>query len=367
MRILQVINSLSVGGAENFVAQLSIEMSKKHEVYLINYAGILDQKGLYLKQELEKMNVTVISLNKRNILSKLFLPFKILNLIDKISPDVIHSHLEQSDIFVAIAKILGGPTKIKYVRTIHNSQAWKRVPHIINRLLFKFYDENIACSSSVVKCYSILSCRKYLSHINNGIDLSFVFSIKKDKIFYRKKLGIPENKIIFISIGRFTKHNNIFIKGQDLLVKAINLLNEPNSLFLFLGDGQSIKEVKSQVKYNNVENALFLGIVNNVNEYLALADFIIMPSYHEGLPIAAIEAVCLSKPLISSKISAFSEFESSSHLYIDGLDAESIVDSIKKAVKEKEKYINNGIANSEYFKETFDITNCANRYLLKYS
>lgn len=46
MKIVQLINALGGGGAEVFVAQLAVALArdKNNEVYVITYAGILDDK-----------------------------------------------------------------------------------------------------------------------------------------------------------------------------------------------------------------------------------------------------------------------------------------------------------------------------------
>ena len=51
MKILQVINSLSSGGAEVFAVNLSIELNKlkNNNVHFLIYHGISDKKGQYLK------------------------------------------------------------------------------------------------------------------------------------------------------------------------------------------------------------------------------------------------------------------------------------------------------------------------------
>ena len=68
---------------------------------------------------------------------------------------------------------------------------------------------------------------------------------------------------------------------------------------------------------NHCENILFEGNVNNVPEYLNIADYYISASKAEGLPNSVLEAGCMGLQLILSDIPEHKEIES-------GLDHSSI-------------------------------------------
>ena len=77
MKVLQVINSLSGGGAETFMTDLSIALSKQKniEISVLVYAGILDKKGEELAQKLFDHGIEIISLNILNNPKKIIIPY----------------------------------------------------------------------------------------------------------------------------------------------------------------------------------------------------------------------------------------------------------------------------------------------------
>ena len=58
-----------------------------------------------------------------------------------------------------------------------------------------------------------------------------------------------------------------------------------------------INKAKELGIYNNI---VFLGNIDNVNDYLSASDIFVIPSTHEGYPFALIEAQCSGLPCIVS-------------------------------------------------------------------
>jgi glycosyltransferase involved in cell wall biosynthesis len=51
----------------------------------------------------------------------------------------------------------------------------------------------------------------------------------------------------------------------------------------------------------------FLGFRDNVYDYIAHADALLMPSHHEGLPYTLLEALSLGTPVIASRVGGLAE------------------------------------------------------------
>ena len=67
---------------------------------------------------------------------------------------------------------------------------------------------------------------------------------------------------------------------------------------VFLGNGPDFGKLRKSAP----ENAIFLGNVNNVYEYLSIADGFISASFSEGMPNAVLEALMMGLPCILSNI-----------------------------------------------------------------
>ena len=142
--------------------------------------------------------------------------------------------------------------------------------------------------------------------IPNGIDM-FKFSpvSYKEKIIIRKKLSLPENKIIFCFTGRLSK-----AKGIMLLIQVWKeiLLKYDNIKLLLVGSGKDAAgncevELQEYINYYYLKEKVFItGNVENVDEYLQASDVFVSPSDYEGFGLSIVEALACELPTIVTKV-----------------------------------------------------------------
>jgi glycosyltransferase involved in cell wall biosynthesis len=372
MKIVQVINSLSAGGAEVFTSQLSVELARQgHDVTLVTYVGIIGKKGLYLNNYLIENGVKVIHFSIGNdFYNKTIKPFfRIRNTILELKPDVIHAHLQLSDVYVAFVKLFSFRKHI-IVRTLHNRRRPKRFTKSIDKFFYKIYDKNIACSDFVKENYIDKELREYMISIPNGIDLSRLDSITKSKKELRESLGIPLESAVFINIGSMylSPPNYISKKNQQYIIDSVSAVLEDKSfLVLFLGDGTLREKLELSCKERKVEKQFrFEGNVISPYEYILAADFCLMPSLDEGLPISLIEAVCAGLYSVTSNIDAFQPFKSESVHQLKTFEISEFSEVLNKMLQNKEFYIKLGEEQKSYFRNNFGMYAVANKYISSY-
>ncbi|MDA9160743.1 glycosyltransferase, partial [Flavobacteriaceae bacterium] len=74
-----------------------------------------------------------------------------------------------------------------------------------------------------------------------------------------------------------------------------------NSKLIMVGDGPEKKKAKEFLrKYNLKNKVIFLGKTNQVDEILCSSDLFLLPSEKESFGLAALEAMALKVPVISS-------------------------------------------------------------------
>ena len=126
-----------------------------------------------------------------------------------------------------------------------------------------------------------------------NVDCYRNFSTNKPKVEERLQYT---HKICFV--GRFSKEKNI-----DLLIKCFEkFTTKYRRVKLYLiGDGI--------LNFETSNNIINVGYKNNneIQEFLKLCDYIVMPSYSEGIPFAILEAFSLGIPCIYSKINGSNE------------------------------------------------------------
>ena len=177
----------------------------------------------------------------------------------------------------------------------------KIVFHLIERLNERFYlsaiDIPLACSEEAAKVYYKydLDLLNKSVVIKNGINtFNFKFSDTSRNII-REKLSILSDEILLGTVGRMTE-----VKNHTFLIDVIYNLPK-NYKLIILGDGDDKEKITKKVEEMGLEGRIILpGQVNNVNDYLAAMDLFVLPSLHEGMPYAVIEAQSEGLPCVIS-------------------------------------------------------------------
>lgn len=366
IKVLKIINSLSSGGAEVFVSQLAVALSKKCSVKVLTYAGELDEKGTNLKSYLIENGVDYTSINANSKLKRLAVPLFFAYEIIKWKPDVVHVHLDRSEQFVYWANFFC-LRKVLAIRTKHNSRSLAK--NYINKLLNRFYIRNIACSSASLSPLINSDLQGNSIVIENGIDVTQCHTLDPlDKASLRLKLGIPENKIILLHIGSMHGELTSSPKAHDVILNALSLVKSNISFeVIFLGGGINLKTLQNlALKLDLGKIACFKGIVSNVNDYLRCADIFLLPSRWEGLPISAIEAVCSGLPMILSDIEPFKEFNTKSIAKCQPDSPESLADSINLMLLNLDRFRSHALNHLNHYQEKYSIESVANKHMSLY-
>lgn len=147
-----------------------------------------------------------------------------------------------------------------------------------------------------------------VTYLTNGIDFSAVTAGdgpggeggEESKLELRRRLGLPPDDLLFITVARFN-----FQKGYDILLRAIALAKDAlrgrNVRFVFVGDGEEFEKMKEFSRELSVSGyTLFLGARTDVYDILRSGDVFLLPSRWEGLPIVLLETGLLKLPVIAS-------------------------------------------------------------------
>lgn len=228
----------------------------------------------------------------------------VIRVINEINPDIIHSHGFWSD--YCCSKL-----KRNTFSTIHN------YPHLDYRMQYGFLLGKIMSYFQIKFLFKIknpISCSYAVANeldnnyglktivIQNGINVqkfNLENAIHKNNL--KLKYNIPMEKKVIISVGNLQKRKNPLFLIDEFLHSQI----KDDYTLLFLGDGELLEECKERAKkYKNIK---FLGKVNNVKDYLLLADIFISCSKAEGMPNAVLEAMACGLPVILSDIAPHRE------------------------------------------------------------
>jgi len=301
IKILYLITGLNVGGAEVMLWGLVKNLDKeKFEPVVVSIIPIGE-----IGKKIQKEGIKILSLNAK-FKYNLFIFLKLISILKKEKPQILHLHLFHADF---LGRITGKISRVPIIiSTIHNVNFGGKLREKLLEYTDKFCDLGIVVSQMVAEVMiekGVISGRK-LKVVYNGIELKN-FDLDKDisREKIRKKLGIRKNQNALISVGRLFK-----AKGYPYLVDAINILKKkyPDIRLLILGEGPERKKIEEQVKELRLEkNILLLGQKENVLEYLASTDVFVMPSLWEGFPMALLEVMAFGLPVVAARVGGVPE------------------------------------------------------------
>jgi glycosyltransferase involved in cell wall biosynthesis len=201
--------------------------------------------------------------------------------------------------------------------------------------------------------------------IDNGVDCQWPIRRPDSSAAARSRLGIGAGKRIFVSIGamRGTVPETAQ-KAHDVLLRAWvagRLGEQGNSELHLLGNGNLRPELEDRVRHQ--KSVRFHGVVANTSDWLLAADWFVMPSRYEGLPIAGIEAVCTGTPCIFSDIPPLRELEPGAVLYCPPDDAIALQVALLGAARRHEYVAEAKIAA---VRDEYSLERAAERYLEAY-
>ena len=327
-------------------------MSKKANIKILMYYSFGNKIG----GPLTYINTIINSdLNKKYTFSTCFqnkapggidlkLLIKMIKEIKSQKPDIVHIHGLQSEGFYgALASKIAGCRNI--VMTVHGFAFDSGILSKFKKFLYRYFVEPITIRFSK-KLYCVCEYAskrdiivKNAKHCNCGVihNCVPVLKVSESRLKVRCRLNIKDDDIVFIICGRVCKE-----KGFGVLADAIKILTKKNIdsyKLLVLGDGDYFSEfcdsLKNEIKSGTV---ITIGQTQQVADYLCASDVFILPSFHENLPIAILEAGQCGLPVIASDVGGIPElicdgksgflvhgfnpvdFESKMEIFIDNRD-----------------------------------------------
>lgn len=311
MVIEGVIPSKGGGGAETQVLNICRNLQDSIDTLIL--APMVSEGSSLTNDVVEGVKVRRLSYPKVKILGSVILLIKLfIYLIKNRSDyDVIHSHIANN--MSAVCSVAGVLTNKKVIVKI---TGWTEVDKgILSR----------KCKNSIINICKRFAIKQasYIHATSTDIIASLIeFGFKEDQILYlpnsvntdrfkaienkqdaRSALGLSTDSNIKMGIyvGRLVRE-----KGMDLFLQDwCEAYKDNNDMFLLIiGTGTQRDMLQAILeKYKMTDRVVFLGARSNVEDYMKIADFGIIPSMHEGLSNTMLEYMSASLPVLATIVS----------------------------------------------------------------
>jgi glycosyltransferase involved in cell wall biosynthesis len=300
-RVLHIIDSLHLGGAQEVVLNLATCGSPRfrHEV------ATMHGRGIYWDR-LTQVGVKVHSLSPHKFLPAYLasIPWRIL--ADK--PDILHCHLIPSNIIAKpLGALLGVPVIINHDHTNDPHRIDNKILLALDKSTNRFAHHIIAVAAA---CRDFLTSHESIrpekiSLVPNAIDLRRFSPREASRDEARASLGLPAASRIVAGVGRLNPQKN-FALFLDIAAQLAPRF--PDLHFLLAGDGPEEQMLREKASALGIANRVtFSGYVADTRLVYLAADVLLMPSRYEGLPMTLLEAMAMGLPVVASKLDGIAE------------------------------------------------------------
>lgn len=292
--------------------QLKYMKEKGFKVYVISSSGarlqqFCDQEDIEYKE--------VNMLRGINVIKDIISLMKMIYILLKIKPDIVHSHTPKASLISMISSwILRVPVRIYHVHGLvfETSKGFKRKVLMLTERISSLLSTQVLSVSDSLKKEMINNkitkqdkIKVLLNGTVNGIDAKEKFNptveVQRKGIKIRKSLNINENDFIIGFVGRFSKDKGI----NDLVLLWNKLKDKYPNIHLILVGTVSTKYGVSKENINTLkkeERVHLVGHVKDTSLYYSIMDLLIHPSYREGFGQVILEAASMNVPAVSYSV-----------------------------------------------------------------
>lgn len=367
MKILEFMDmkSTKYGGLDRFMVYLMQAMPQDQFFFVFqNYP-----QSQSMVDDFTKCGAQIIVLDTDGKKAIKNIP-AVISLFQKIKPDIIHFHFANSFfLYAPIAKILGIKKIYKTQHCCLTTDTLKQIIHkrelslktkiaSFNGLTYHIFDKIIMCSRYIKNQFeSIYGESHRYTLIYFGVsEVQRLPMEERNEL--KDQLQIPHDTPVIMTTAFADP-----VKGVDILIKALPHINYSNYVILLVGLSEDVSLTKElhdlAVKLGVDSHIRWIGITDDVYQYLSIADIYCQPSRSESFGLAACEAKTIPLPVVGSNVGGLAEI---SNLLFETEDPRDLGEKLNLLLSNptiREKYAQDSY---KQYKESFDIHVGVNQY-----
>lgn len=346
MKILQVLDSFSFGGAENLVVQLAHSAPRHWDVRAASLAPFGVGRDAMLDQ-FRRAGLRPFSFGVRRLADPVGFA-RLTRTLRRLRPDVVHAHLGYAATMVPPAARLAG---VPCVATLHH------VPHDLSRVEWLKERLSVRIPGALGRLI-VVSSPAYAAFaerhgpptarwqvIHNGVDL---------ERFARPHGAGARHRPVWVAVAALRAP-----KGHlDLLTAWRTLADEGvDATLLIVGDGPERGAIEQRVhELELTDRVELLGRRDDVPDILAQADGAVSASHTEALPTALIEAAAAGLPVVATTAGGTTDVVTDSTGWlVPAHEPDALASALAQAILRPEEAARRGAAGRRRAVELFSM------------
>jgi len=275
------------------------------------------------------------------------------------SPDLIHlASLGPSAAFLLKSRAAGGVPMVATLHQVMLPSQNARDPSLLKQVLGRA-DWVTAVSSAVLE-----QARDIEPSIGERSSVTYNFV----RPFASPPAELPLRPPRLLCLGRMVPQ-----KGLERAVQAFAFIREriPDARLTMVGDGESRARLEQQCRELELDGSVtFPGAVfpHQVDQAILGATLLLMPSHFEGLPMVAIEAAQLGRPVVGSRVGGMPEvvLHGKTGWLLDRADPRELADAVIRLLSVPDQLREMGAAAAVHASTVFSREACLARYVEVY-
>ncbi len=368
MRVCHLVSGDLWAGAE---AQVATLLPRLAEHSSLEVSAVLFNEGR-LSKELRAWEIPVKVLDEKRY-SFFRIVAKLIDYFKESPVEIVHVHgYKESVLGIPVARWSGIPYTVQTIHGLREpfcgfDELKMRLYATLNRLVASRYtDVLIGVSGEIARALNQEGYgRSRVVCIHNGIDRDRIVP-RQSRESKRRELGLTADALVIGTVGRLVP-----IKGMEFLVEAASRIQQtiPGARFLIIGNGPLYGTLKKMADDLCLSNVLaFLGDRDDVYDLVNAMDIFVLPSLHEGIPMALLEAMVLAKAIIATDVGGIPEIitHNENGCLIPAGSSE-VIASACVALADQNRILELGSAAAKAARDKFDIVETAKSYFNLYS
>ncbi|MBN3132401.1 MULTISPECIES: glycosyltransferase [Pectobacterium] len=359
MKIIYIITGLGMGGAECQLCDVADALSARgHQIHIICLSGDVTKKT-----RSKEVKITNLKIRKKNIFSWFLAYAKAWLIIHKSNPDIVHSHLFHANIFSRLLRLFMPNTKL--ISSLHSSYERGFGRMLIYRMTDCLTSISTNVSAAAVNSYITMKATQNGKMIvaYNGIDTNKYCYNEDFRSLKRNELGINCEHKLLLAVGRFTE-----AKDYPNLLKAFSLINDTKTYLAIIGSGEQEANLKALAKDYNVNQRIFwLGIRNDVEQWMSACDVFVLSSAWEGFGLVIAEALSCGCRVVATDCGGVKEVLGVHGKLVDVKESFQLASAIKDSLNISSNDANHLAKNSrEWVEKKFSLDTVVDSWINLY-
>jgi glycosyltransferase involved in cell wall biosynthesis len=314
VKVLRVIARLNMGGPALHVAYLTAGLRDRgYDTTLVT--GTLARGEDSMAFVAEDLGIDVVKIEQlgREIspVRDLLATLRLARVIRRERPQILHTHTAKAGTVGRLAALLAGRHRPPVVvHTFHGhvlrgyfGPVRSRVFLALERWLAATSTALIAVGPQVrddLVALGVAPAERF-TVIRLGIELEERVRPSEDgRAETRRYLGVPTDRFVVGWVGRMTA-----VKRTEDVLEAFKRLrdNGVDACLCMVGDGPERPQLERRAsELGVIRDTLFLGYQEDVSQYYAAFDALVLPSANEGTPVSVIEALAAETPVVATRV-----------------------------------------------------------------